>query len=101
MNSGGRWQFFIDRGGTFTDIVARAPDGRLITHKLLSENPQAYPDAAVAGIADLLGARAASRFPSRSHRGRAGWAPRSQPTRCSSARAIRSSSSSAEASATR
>jgi len=49
MSSGG-WQFFIDRGGTFTDIVARAPDGRLITHKLLSENPQAYPDAAVAGI---------------------------------------------------
>ena len=55
MNSGGRWHFFIDRGGTFTDIVARTPDGRLITHKLLSENPQAYPDAAVAGIADLLG----------------------------------------------
>ena len=42
MSSGGKWQFFIDRGGTFTDIVARAPDGRLITHKLLSENPQAY-----------------------------------------------------------
>ena len=56
MNSGGRWQFFIDRGGTFTDIVARAPDGRLITHKLLSENPRALSDAAVAGIADLLGA---------------------------------------------
>jgi len=55
MNSGGRWQFFIDRGGTFTDIVARAPDGRLVTHKLLSENPEAYDDAAIAGIADLLG----------------------------------------------
>ena len=54
MNSGGRWQFFIDRGGTFTDIVARAPDGRLLTHKLLSENPEAYDDAAIAGIADLL-----------------------------------------------
>jgi 5-oxoprolinase (ATP-hydrolysing) len=51
----GGWQFFIDRGGTFTDIVARAPDGRLITRKLLSENPGAYDDAAIAGIADLLG----------------------------------------------
>ena len=49
------WQFCIDRGGTFTDIVARAPDGRLLTHKLLSENPEAYGDAATAGIADLLG----------------------------------------------
>ena len=49
------WQFCIDRGGTFTDIVARAPDGRLLTHKLLSENPEAYADAATAGIADLLG----------------------------------------------
>ena len=49
------WQFCIDRGGTFTDIVARAPDGRLLTHKLLSENPEAYVDAATAGIADLLG----------------------------------------------
>ena len=53
---GGTWQFFIDRGGTFTDIVARAPDGRVLTHKLLSENPEAYRDAAIAGIADLLGA---------------------------------------------
>ncbi len=51
----GTWQFFIDRGGTFTDIVARAPDGRLLTHKLLSEDPDAYADAAIAGIADLLG----------------------------------------------
>ena len=64
MNSGGRWHFFIDRGGTFTDIVARAPDGRLITHKLLSENPQAYPDAAVAGIADLLGSPRGKPLPS-------------------------------------
>ena len=40
MSSGGKWQFFIDRGGTFTDIVARAPDGRLLTRKLLSENPE-------------------------------------------------------------
>src|SRR5438270_3288809 len=49
------WQFWIDRGGTFTDIVARRPDGKLITHKLLSENPEAYRDAAVAGIRHLLG----------------------------------------------
>jgi 5-oxoprolinase (ATP-hydrolysing) len=50
-----RWQFWIDRGGTFTDIVARRPDGKLITHKLLSENPEQYKDAAVAGIKRLLG----------------------------------------------
>ncbi len=51
----GRWEFWIDRGGTFTDIVARRPDGRLIAHKLLSDNPRAYRDAAVAGIRQLLG----------------------------------------------
>jgi 5-oxoprolinase (ATP-hydrolysing) len=50
-----RWQFWIDRGGTFTDIVARRPDGALVTHKLLSENPDRYDDAALAGIRDLLG----------------------------------------------
>jgi 5-oxoprolinase (ATP-hydrolysing) len=50
-----RWQFWIDRGGTFTDIVARRPEGGLITHKLLSENPGRYDDAALAGIRDLLG----------------------------------------------
>ena len=50
-----RWQFWIDRGGTFTDIVARRPDGVVVTHKLLSENPEQYPDAAVAGIRHLLG----------------------------------------------
>src|SRR5262245_17330170 len=54
MTSSGTWQFCIDRGGTFTDIVARAPDGRLLTHKLLSENPEAYADAATAGISDLF-----------------------------------------------
>jgi 5-oxoprolinase (ATP-hydrolysing) len=48
------WQFWVDRGGTFTDVVARAPDGRLLTHKLLSENPSRYADAAVAGIRALL-----------------------------------------------
>ena len=49
------WQFWIDRGGTFTDIVARRPDGALTTHKLLSENPERYRDAAVHGIRELLG----------------------------------------------
>jgi 5-oxoprolinase (ATP-hydrolysing) len=49
------WEFWIDRGGTFTDVVGRAPDGRLVTVKLLSENPERYPDAAVQGIRDCLG----------------------------------------------
>ena len=49
-----RWNFWIDRGGTFTDIVGRAPDGHLTTHKLLSDNPRRYSDAAVQGIRDLL-----------------------------------------------
>ncbi len=52
---GPRWQFWIDRGGTFTDVVAKRPDGTLLTHKLLSENPEQYKDAAVAGIRHLLG----------------------------------------------
>jgi 5-oxoprolinase (ATP-hydrolysing) len=51
----GRWEFWVDRGGTFTDIVARRPDGSLQAHKLLSENPGRYSDAAVAGIRHLLG----------------------------------------------
>ena len=50
-----RWQFWIDRGGTFTDVVGKRPDGSLVTHKLLSENPEQYRDAAVAGIRHLLG----------------------------------------------
>ncbi|MEO1397558.1 MAG: hydantoinase B/oxoprolinase family protein [Pseudomonadota bacterium] len=49
-----KWDFWIDRGGTFTDIVARAPDGTLHPHKLLSENPEAYKDAAIEGIRQLL-----------------------------------------------
>ncbi|WP_437641793.1 hydantoinase B/oxoprolinase family protein [Sorangium sp. So ce854] len=49
------WQFWIDRGGTFTDVVARRPDGSLTTAKLLSENPEQYADAAVEGIRRLLG----------------------------------------------
>src|SRR5687768_14049110 len=55
MNAEARWQFWIDRGGTFTDIVARTPAGKLLTHKLLSENPGQYRDAAIAGIRRLLG----------------------------------------------
>ena len=51
------WQFWIDRGGTFTDIVGKCTDGQLLTHKLLSENPDHYKDAAVAGIRHLLGLR--------------------------------------------
>lgn len=50
-----KWQFWIDRGGTFTDIVGRRPDGSLVTAKMLSENPEQYRDAAVAGIRKLLG----------------------------------------------
>ena len=51
----GRSQFWIDRGGTFTDIVARRPDGALVTRKLLSDAPGQYRDAALAGIRQLLG----------------------------------------------
>ena len=54
VNTGRRWQFWIDRGGTFTDVVARRPDGTLATHKLLSDNPEQYADAAIAGIRRLL-----------------------------------------------
>src|SRR6184192_1731958 len=49
-----RWEFWIDRGGTFTDVIGRRPDGSLVAHKLLSDNPEAYRDAAVQGIRDLL-----------------------------------------------
>jgi len=52
------WRFWIDRGGTFTDIVAQRPDGQLVFHKLLSENPERYGDAAVQGIRELLGVMA-------------------------------------------
>jgi 5-oxoprolinase (ATP-hydrolysing) len=51
----GTWDFWIDRGGTFTDVIGRAPDGSLVAHKLLSEFPEAYSDAAVQGIRNLLG----------------------------------------------
>jgi len=59
----GTWDFWIDRGGTFTDVVARAPDGRLHARKLLSENPLAYSDAAVQGIRDHLGLAPGERIP--------------------------------------
>jgi 5-oxoprolinase (ATP-hydrolysing) len=58
-----RWQFWIDRGGTFTDIVAKRPDGALVTHKLLSENPERYRDAALQGIRELLGVEAGAPIP--------------------------------------
>jgi 5-oxoprolinase (ATP-hydrolysing) len=57
------WQIWIDRGGTFTDLVARRPDGKLVTHKLLSENPDRYEDAALQGIRDLLGVAASDPIP--------------------------------------
>ncbi len=54
-DNSGSWQIWIDRGGTFTDLVAKRPDGKLVTLKLLSENPRHYEDAALQGIRDLLG----------------------------------------------
>jgi len=57
------WQFWIDRGGTFTDIVARRPDGTLVTHKLLSDHPARYDDAALAGIRSVLGIAADADIP--------------------------------------
>ncbi len=62
-NPAGRWEFWIDRGGTFTDVIGRRPDGTLVAHKLLSENPEAYRDAAVQGIRNLLGLRAGEPIP--------------------------------------
>ena len=63
---GKEWEFWIDRGGTFTDIVALSPEGAVTTHKLLSENPERYRDAAVQGIRDLMGVSGA--FPGNSIR---------------------------------
>ncbi len=62
-SAAGQWQFWIDRGGTFTDIVARRPDGSLVVHKLLSENPDRYADAPLQGIRDLLGLAADASIP--------------------------------------
>ncbi|MGB3224147.1 MAG: hydantoinase B/oxoprolinase family protein [Desulforhopalus sp.] len=60
-----QWQIWIDRGGTFTDIVAKTPDGKLVTHKLLSENPEKYQDAAVYGIRQLLDIAPFDQIPSK------------------------------------
>jgi 5-oxoprolinase (ATP-hydrolysing) len=60
----GAWEFWIDRGGTFTDVIGRQPDGALVTHKLLSDNPEAYRDAAVEGIRRLLGVEPGAPVPS-------------------------------------
>ena len=59
------WQFWIDCGGTFTDIVARKPDGAIISHKLLSENPGRYTDAALEGVRNLLGIKSNEPIPSK------------------------------------
>ena len=58
------WDFWIDRGGTFTDVIGRRPDGSLVAHKLLSDNPEAYGDAAMQGIRDLLGVKPNEPIPS-------------------------------------
>jgi 5-oxoprolinase (ATP-hydrolysing) len=58
-----KWQFWIDRGGTFTDIVAQKPDSSVVTHKLLSVNPERYSDAATHGIKELLGLKADDAIP--------------------------------------
>jgi len=57
MQTDGTWDFWIDRGGTFTDVIGRRPDGALVAHKLLSDNPEAYGDAAVQGIRNLIGVK--------------------------------------------
>ncbi len=62
-HSDSAWQFWIDRGGTFTDVVARDPAGTLHTHKLLSENPEQYADAALAAIRHFLGLKAGQPIP--------------------------------------
>ncbi len=59
-----KWQFWIDRGGTFTDIVAQSPDGEIFSDKLLSENPEQYEDAALQGIRDFLNITAQDPIPS-------------------------------------
>ena len=61
--TGAQWDFWIDRGGTFTDVVARHPDGRIEARKVLSENPEAYEDAALEGIRQFLGVSSADPIP--------------------------------------
>ncbi len=58
-----KWQFWVDRGGTFTDVVARAPSGKLTSHKYLSVNPGRYTDAAVFAMRDIMGIKASDPFP--------------------------------------
>ncbi|MDH3608910.1 MAG: 5-oxoprolinase, partial [Gammaproteobacteria bacterium] len=58
-----KWQFWIDRGGTFTDIIALQPNGHILTHKLLSENPRQYRDAAIHGIKEILGIGSEDKLP--------------------------------------
>ena len=58
-----KWDFWIDRGGTFTDIIARTPRGDLQSHKILSEKPESYKDAAVQGIREMLGLRKGDPIP--------------------------------------
>ena len=79
-----KWDFWVDRGGTFTDVVARDPEGRLRTLKLLSENPEAYGDPAVQGIRDILGLQGGDPIPAwgpgvagRGAAGRRAFCPRS------------------------
>src|SRR6266446_1656378 len=63
MQTDGSWDFWIDRGGTFTDVIGRRPDGALVAHKLLSDNPEAYGDAAVQGIRNLIGVKPGEPIP--------------------------------------
>ena len=65
MQTDGSWDFWIDRGGTFTDVIGRRPDGALVAHKLLSDNPEAYGDAAVQGIRNLIGVKPGEPIPQR------------------------------------
>ena len=58
-----KWQFWIDRGGTFTDIIAQKPNGQILTHKLLSQNPQQYRDAAIHGMKEILGVDSQDKLP--------------------------------------
>lgn len=58
-----KWEFWVDRGGTFTDIIARNPEGLLVTYKLLSDNPAQYKDAVIEGIRKILGLKINDRIP--------------------------------------
>ena len=62
-NTDDKWEFWIDRGGTFTDVVARQPGGEIIVHKLLSENPERYRDSSIQGIKDILGVEQGDSIP--------------------------------------